>query len=1796
MNSKSHTIQPVSRWVYRIILPFLLLFPFFGAFGQSGMGQYDAIPIAVGACGNTSFYDYRSNAYPYSNTYGNISPDIWYTFTLSASTNVNISLCGSGFDTYLWILDQNGNQVAYNDDNGVLCSGTSSSVSQIFSAGTYFIVTEGYGSYTGNINLAVDIMGNGSGPSSGAGMAYAINAGIFSGSGSFTDTRSNADACLGNNYGQMSNDIFYRFTLTNSATVSLSHCGSSFDTYMYLLDQSGNLITFSDDSWTTGPCPGSQSYIQTTLGAGTYYVVSEGYSTNTGSITTNISVNGSSSGQSISYTSPNTQSVGLAVNLSPTVTGGSISATSTVSTFTNSGAGLYNPISTATDAAGNVYVADAGNHMIRKISPNGTVSTLAGAGYAGYADGQGTSAVFQHPSAIAVDGSGNVFVSDQQNHRIRKITPSGSVTTFAGSGSPGFADGTGTGASFQYPMGLAFDGLGNLFVADAYNHRIRKITPSGTVSTYAGTGAVGSVNSTALLSTFNYPMGLALDAAGNLYIADRFNHMVRKISASGNVTTLAGSGSIGSSNGAGTGASFNYANGVAVDGSGNVYVADQQNNMIRKITQAGVVTTLAGTTSAGSDDGDTNVARFTSPYGLCIDTQGNLYIAENSSNRIRKITMGGYTISPALPSGLAINPLTGVISGIPINTSPMTVYTITVSGTSGILTTTISLEVVSAVSCLQPSLDQNYVVTYIPREENFTTRSSVMAASCDKDRIQTSIAYFDALGRPLQNVQVMGSPSGKDLIVPMAFDAYGREALKYLPYAESTNGGAYRSNALLPGVGQSFFYNNGSSGITSNPFPYSKTIFETSSLGVALEQGAPGAVWQPLDNSIAESGHTLRTDYGKNNSDLSNSTTGFAVRIFRAELINSPGQEHITTLSSPGFYPSNQLIVKIIKDENWNPSDGKAGTVEDYKDNEGHTVLKRHFNLKGNVIEVISCYYVYDDLGNLCYVLPAGANPDNGVPSQSELDNYCYQYRYDSRKRLIEKQLPGKKWELMVYNPLDQLVFSQDPNLRDTGKWLFTKYDAFGRIIITGTYDSGSDRATLQDAVNSHATNFEEVAATGIGYTNNALPQSISYYHSINYYDNYNFPSNGFGAPSASQASGDRVNTLLTATKTTVLGTGTMLLTVNYYDLEGRIVQQKSEDLMGGSDGVSKTYNFQNELRYQARTHLLLGVQTDINNEYRYDHLGRKTETLQQISTNGLAGQNITLSKNIYNELGQLTQKQLNDNLQHTDYSYNQRGWLKTSTSNEFSLQLTYNDGVIPQFNGNISGQTYTNGQSNSFEYKYDKLNRLEKSTAGNNLGEEISYDVMGNIVSLRRDNFGLNNYSGYNGNRLTSISGFINSNYGYDNNGNLKVDTQKGITDIEYNFLNLPRVISGSQSITFTYDANGNKLRKQSSLTGDRYYINGIEYVGGAIELIHTEEGVARNQNGNYSYEFNLPDHLGNVRATFYKNPNNQSLELLQRDDYYAFGLRKDPKTLVSSNDNKYLYNGKEFQDDLKEYDYGARFYDPALGRWNVIDPMAENDRKTNPYAYVFNNPINVTDPDGMFGEHRTWDGIWQASEGKDEDAELWKGLNFRIHASSVIGRNDGSNDAQSAGLDQLEASYQAQVTDRGPKPKKKTSEQIEKEHKTELKKYGKIVAYSVLGAYFQTGEGISVEYGEIITDSGYGQRYRTISVGWGVGGGITSGGGAIISKGDYEATFSDWSGDSFGGSASYSVATVSLASASAYYTIGFAVGFSSNLGVKIKSSPSANINITTLVGKPYKLRDYSGFSGNYIKTNGQH
>lgn len=298
---------------------------------------------------------------------------------------------------------------------------------------------------------------------------------------------------------------------------------------------------------------------------------------------------------------------------------------------TGSAARFNFPHSVAVDGAGNVYVADNGNNTIRKITPEGVVTTLAGsAGSTGSTDGAGSAALFDNPLGVAVDGVGNVYVADSGNNTVRKITPAGVVTTIAGTaGTHGLIDGTGGAARFYFPTGVAVDGAGNVYVADTlFNNAIRKITPAGVVTTIAS-------GSTAQLE---YPYGVAVDGTGNVYVANTYNHTILKITSDGTISTLAGTASgTGSADGTGSAAQFNYPYGVAVDGVGNVYVADTLNNTIRRITPTGAVNTLAGTASSiGSADGTGGVARFSSPSGVAVDGVGNIYVADSQNHTIRK--------------------------------------------------------------------------------------------------------------------------------------------------------------------------------------------------------------------------------------------------------------------------------------------------------------------------------------------------------------------------------------------------------------------------------------------------------------------------------------------------------------------------------------------------------------------------------------------------------------------------------------------------------------------------------------------------------------------------------------------------------------------------------------------------------------------------------------------------------------------------------------------------------------------------------------------------------------------------------------------------------------------------------------------------------------------------------------------------------------------------------------------------------------------------------------------------------
>lgn len=307
----------------------------------------------------------------------------------------------------------------------------------------------------------------------------------------------------------------------------------------------------------------------------------------------------------------------------------------------SAGASLFNdPTGLALDAAGNLYIADNQNHAIRKLSTNGIVSTFAGKiGQPGSTNGTGTNALFYNPSGVAFAPNGTLYVTDTGNDTIRAIATNGAVSTLAGSpGQNGATNAAGSLARFDTPLGIAVDAAGTIYVADCANHLIRKVTPTGVVTTLAGSpGVWGTNDGVGTNALFNGPVGIALDDKTNLFVSDSNNHTIRKITPSGGVTTWAGTPGVdGTTNGTGNAALFRKPGDLKMDRNGNLFVMDSFNHTLRCITSNGVVTTIAGLAgNGGSVDGLGDQARFFNPFGLAVDHNGNLRVSDTYNQTIR---------------------------------------------------------------------------------------------------------------------------------------------------------------------------------------------------------------------------------------------------------------------------------------------------------------------------------------------------------------------------------------------------------------------------------------------------------------------------------------------------------------------------------------------------------------------------------------------------------------------------------------------------------------------------------------------------------------------------------------------------------------------------------------------------------------------------------------------------------------------------------------------------------------------------------------------------------------------------------------------------------------------------------------------------------------------------------------------------------------------------------------------------------------------------------------------------------
>ncbi|WP_428330285.1 DUF6443 domain-containing protein [Mucilaginibacter sp.] len=960
----------------------------------------------------------------------------------------------------------------------------------------------------------------------------------------------------------------------------------------------------------------------------------------------------------------------------------------------------------------------------------------------------------------------------------------------------------------------------------------------------------------------------------------------------------------------------------------------------------------------------------------------------------------------------------------------------------------------------------NYVVTKVPRISGILTDSALNANITDKTKVQVSINYVDGLGRSVQTIQKQASPLGYDVVQPQVYDPYGREATKYLPYAPQIGtSGSYRPNAIS--TDQAAFYISPPSGsnVSAITDAYAQTAFDNSALNRAVEQGSPGVAWQLT--GVSGGGHTVKMVYTVNNAIAwgTDSVNSRQLALYTTT-IASDNSQTLNRVTNSAIYAAGTLTVSIAKNENW--VSGRGSTMEEYKDIDGHIVLKRVYIYTATGLQQLSTYYVYDDLGRLAFVLPPGATPDATTAiTQATLDNQCYQYQYDGLGRMVQKKLPGKGWEYLVYNNLDEAVASQDALQRANNQWLFTKYDAMGRSVMSGIWTNAGasiSRASLQGLLTAATGNyFEAQASSGNGYTNVAWPISSTTVLNINYYDNYSaiypaLPTN-YNPPAGADL-GTRGQ--LTATKTAVLNTpANMLWKVSYYDYLGRSLKAYSQHYLGATlntgnyDAISVTYDFTNNPTTTTRQHWNTASTTvplvTIANSYLYDQVGRKLKSWEQITNGSSSPTTRTLvSKTDYNEIGQIYTKHLHSTdsttfLQNIAYNYNEKGWLLQSSAALFQLQLQYNTGSNKQYNGNIAYQLWgTSAAPNTttYTYSYDQLNRLTSGVSTDNYKETgIAYDPMGNITALNRyqagtliDNLTYTYTAGTN--QLANIAdassntGLVSgtTTYGFDANGNLGSNSNTVNTgqnkSYTYNLLNLPLVATTTVgSATFTYDAGGRKLRKVAVVNGNTTttdYIDGIQYTNNALDFIQTEEGRAAVNGTGYDYIYYLGDNLGNSRVTF--GTKTGTAVSYQKDDYYPFGLEINRSVLTPK--NEYLYNKKELQEELGQYDYGARFYDPVIARWNTIDPLAEKSRRWSPYNYVENSPIRMIDPDGMRTTLDNYSATiskpeYQESEGEVEydkqraEAAAKLGSTLSVGTASESSEASGSTSSESSSPD---------------------------------------------------------------------------------------------------------------------------------------------------------------------------------------
>jgi RHS repeat-associated protein len=1182
----------------------------------------------------------------------------------------------------------------------------------------------------------------------------------------------------------------------------------------------------------------------------------------------------------------------------------------------------------AVDSAGNIYITDNANHRIRKVDTNGIITTVAGNGTFGFSGdgGPATDASLGEFYGVAVDNTGNIYIADTRYARIRKVDANGIITTVAGNGTFGFSGdgGPATDASLNGPLGLAVDDSGNIYIGDTANGRIRKVDTNGIITTVAGNGTSGfsGDGGSATVASLNRPVGLSVDNSGNIYISDNKNYRIRKVDTNGIITTVAGNGTSGFSGdgGSATDASLNNVWYLRVDGTGNIFIADLANNRIREVDTNGIITTVAGNGFRGfsGDNGPAIQAELNHPWGITADSTGNIYIADSNNSRIRKIGFPSIFEASVVDGDITFaeeNGLGHIMSSTGLHKTTIDLDTGTVlrefgyDGNNNLISISDQFRNQTTIN-----RDSNDMPTSITSPDGLTTQLTI-----DSTNHLTRITYpdnsfysFEYTPGGLMTAKI--EPEGNRF--EHVFDSNGKltdasdevgghwqysrttaangdimtnmltgegNLTSYLDHTYST--GAYTSTITGPTGAETFFSESGD-GLTVNKslpcgmnlefkydldseykFKFVKEMTETTPLGLE-KVTLKDKTYQDTDSDDIPDLITETVTVNSKPTTLENNV------LQSQKTVTSPEGRTVTMLYDPSTLVTESMSTPGLFDTSY-----------------GYNTEGRLTSITTNTRQTAFTY-----------------NEQGFLENFTDAENNTTSYIYDAVGRVKQVNRPDTTSLWFSYDKNGNMTVLTNPSTIDHGfSYNKVNLNNLYRTPLSGSYGYvyDKDRRLKQ-------TNFPSGNQINNIYANGRLEQIQTPEENIDY-------------------------TYLCSTNVGSITKGSESIT---YDYDGKLVTSETSS---GTLNQALGYTYNDDFNLTSMTY------AGGTESYTYDNdsllIGAGSFTISRNAGNGLpetvSGGALSLSRT-FNGYGEIDVQ---------DFSIG--GQYLTSWN------------LTRDKNGRITNKTETiDGTTSDYVYTYDLMGRLLTVTKDNTLVEEYQYNANGTRIYEMNSLRGITgkNLSYDDEDHLLSAGSVI---YSYNLDGFLAAKTDgSDVTTYDYSSRGelLTVTLPDGRIIDYVYDSLGRRIAKKvDGIIFEKYLWQGLTqllavYDGSNNLLMRFEYADSRMPmamtKGGSTYYLTF-DQVGSLRVVADSSGN-----VVKRIDYDSFGnIINDTDPLFEV---PFGFSGGLHDKDTGLVRFGFRDYDPDTGRWTAKDPIFFSGGDTDLYGYCLSDPVNFTDPTG--------------------------------------------------------------------------------------------------------------------------------------------------------------------------------------------------------------------------------------------